>query len=99
MPKGRDRLGKRGTNRPTQGRRNRRGGRARSRTKKPEHPRDVKNEGTSGDVHENKVQVTICQPQKSHFLPGCTPFYTELHRSEEHTSELQSLRHLVCRLL
>src|ERR1035441_10924049 len=23
----------------------------------------------------------------------------ELHRSEEHTSELQSLRHLVCRLL
>src|SRR5205814_9716350 len=24
---------------------------------------------------------------------------TEAHRSEEHTSELQSLRHLVCRLL
>src|SRR5205814_4855790 len=24
---------------------------------------------------------------------------TTLHRSEEHTSELQSLRHLVCRLL
>src|SRR5262245_64059451 len=28
-----------------------------------------------------------------HFEPG------ELKRSEEHTSELQSLRHLVCRLL
>src|ERR1035438_10664501 len=25
--------------------------------------------------------------------------HTESHRSEEHTSELQSLRHLVCRLL
>src|SRR5205814_8760950 len=28
-----------------------------------------------------------------HAVSGCTP------RSEEHTSELQSLRHLVCRLL
>src|ERR1035441_10645280 len=26
-------------------------------------------------------------------------FYQKLKRSEEHTSELQSLRHLVCRLL
>src|SRR5205814_8778533 len=25
--------------------------------------------------------------------------FTEINRSEEHTSELQSLRHLVCRLL
>src|SRR5215472_18556844 len=37
---------------------------------------------------------------------GCTqaahaqcPFRTTVPRSEEHTSELQSLRHLVCRLL
>src|SRR5258705_9398615 len=28
-----------------------------------------------------------------------TPFSAERSRSEEHTSELQSLRHLVCRLL
>src|SRR5205814_2718699 len=28
-----------------------------------------------------------------------TQTYTRLDRSEEHTSELQSLRHLVCRLL
>src|SRR5262245_63114093 len=28
-----------------------------------------------------------------------TPNETFCHRSEEHTSELQSLRHLVCRLL
>src|ERR1035438_10644300 len=30
--------------------------------------------------------------------PGCYPFERK-DRSEEHTSELQSLRHLVCRLL
>src|SRR5258705_8102603 len=30
---------------------------------------------------------------------GLRPSYHGLHRSEEHTSELQSLRHLVCRLL
>src|ERR1039458_10517226 len=29
----------------------------------------------------------------------CYLFLLALHRSEEHTSELQSLRHLVCRLL
>src|SRR2546425_2359381 len=28
-----------------------------------------------------------------------SPFRTALHRSEEHTSELQSLAYLVCRLL
>src|SRR5438045_5340744 len=28
-----------------------------------------------------------------------TPFSSRFNRSEEHTSELQSLRHLVCRLL
>src|SRR5258705_5835735 len=28
-----------------------------------------------------------------------TPRFLQFHRSEEHTSELQSLRHLVCRLL
>src|ERR1039458_10546343 len=31
--------------------------------------------------------------------PGCALSGTRLRRSEEHTSELQSLRHLVCRLL
>src|ERR1035441_10970057 len=37
------------------------------------------------------------------FGGGIQPVFTfqggERHRSEEHTSELQSLRHLVCRLL
>src|ERR1035441_1671048 len=37
---------------------------------------------------------------KVELLKGATPFYeTTTDRSEEHTSELQSLRHLVCRLL
>src|SRR5258705_12718174 len=31
--------------------------------------------------------------------PGCRPGKCRCARSEEHTSELQSLRHLVCRLL
>src|ERR1035441_6602639 len=33
------------------------------------------------------------------FLIGRTAIQNDLNRSEEHTSELQSLRHLVCRLL
>src|ERR1035441_10874913 len=41
--------------------------------------------------HPSKVAVVR---SNSHQTPPC-----ECHRSEEHTSELQSLRHLVCRLL
>src|SRR5437899_7414347 len=33
------------------------------------------------------------------FIRFCTNLFNQGHRSEEHTSELQSLRHLVCRLL
>src|ERR1035438_10811958 len=36
--------------------------------------------------------------RKSQHAGHCIPHLT-VHRSEEHTSELQSLRHLVCRLL
>src|SRR2546429_3782795 len=32
-------------------------------------------------------------------LPGLAPFFSCFSRSEEHTSELQSRLHLVCRLL
>src|SRR5262245_65127066 len=35
----------------------------------------------------------------AHLLLCCGYLYGGLMRSEEHTSELQSLRHLVCRLL
>src|ERR1035438_8827026 len=52
---------------------------------------------------EAKTQVELAQLQ--YMLPRLTRAWTHLSkqfggiRSEEHTSELQSLRHLVCRLL
>src|SRR5262245_22948402 len=45
---------------------------------------------------------TVAAPQKSGYNVGLVPGgfgAGPLDRSEEHTSELQSLRHLVCRLL
>src|SRR5262245_64690901 len=39
---------------------------------------------------------TSCSPGRPN---GCATSATPRTRSEEHTSELQSLRHLVCRLL
>src|SRR5215472_15163991 len=41
---------------------------------------------------------SFSQPPMS-LLPACRAFGRLRERSEEHTSELQSLRHLVCRLL
>src|SRR5882724_13517614 len=38
-------------------------------------------------------------PMMASRIDGFLRGLSELHRSEEHTSELQSLRHLVCRLL
>src|SRR5689334_24548525 len=38
-------------------------------------------------------------PSSSSFLNISTPVHTVFRRSEEHTSELQSQFHLVCRLL
>src|ERR1039458_5950013 len=35
----------------------------------------------------------------AHWTAQCVPEQGDWYRSEEHTSELQSLRHLVCRLL
>src|SRR5258705_5968658 len=37
--------------------------------------------------------------QRGFCWSGCGSLRVSKHRSEEHTSELQSLRHLVCRLL
>src|SRR5438045_6592647 len=45
-------------------------------------------------VKAEEIQVTIIEKQKQIELQQ-----QEILRSEEHTSELQSLRHLVCRLL
>src|SRR2546430_7351844 len=46
------------------------------------------------DNHESRLE-----PLKNFILPGGTPKAAALHRSEEHTSELQSQSNLVCRLL
>src|SRR5437899_4389028 len=48
--------------------------------------------GTLGVVDDDRVSLSNLQRQIIHTTP-------EVGRSEEHTSELQSLRHLVCRLL
>src|SRR5258705_6957458 len=40
-----------------------------------------------------------CRELLRQFLHDLPAFLQVRHRSEEHTSELQSLRHLVCRLL
>src|ERR1035438_7317397 len=47
-----------------------------------------------------EVVLDVCHPLLVHILHQVFGvFLTLSHRSEEHTSELQSLRHLVCRLL
>src|SRR5205823_7627038 len=41
-----------------------------------------------------------CRPSRArHRNPASRPFSSSISRSEEHTSELQSLAYLVCRLL
>src|ERR1039458_10685767 len=59
-----------------------------------------------GNARYRFVQGDICDPELVNALVGeerpdaIVHFAAESHvRSEEHTSELQSLRHLVCRLL
>src|ERR1035438_7414353 len=43
--------------------------------------------------------VDLCVPTPLHPEQSIAALKAGKHRSEEHTSELQSLRHLVCRLL
>src|SRR5947199_10102721 len=45
-----------------------------------------------------RVRVSLICSLQSMLIAGCV-YITSRLRSEEHTSELQSLRHLVCRLL
>src|SRR5258705_1360841 len=54
--------------------------------------------GRSADARQQPVAVRehVLQPAEVRLLARRPP---EAERSEEHTSELQSLRHLVCRLL
>src|SRR5262245_64792999 len=49
-----------------------------------------------GDQHHDRPDLDPCQPR---LHAAARADAGVVHRSEEHTSELQSLRHLVCRLL
>src|ERR1035441_9885960 len=51
----------------------------------------------SGRVDPQFVLDAFARGADGVLIGGCHP--GDCHRSEEHTSELQSLRHLVCRLL
>src|ERR1035441_11022971 len=63
----------------------------------------------TGTLESALVTPKACSKSCLHFclpLRSCGEYFVTanlsvcgLHRSEEHTSELQSLRHLVCRLL
>jgi hypothetical protein len=68
------RCGSGGSQQPTH-----RGRRWKSRVGGATKLKDVKNEGTSGDVHENKCPWTICRHKKRRFCPMGTPFYAETH--------------------
>src|SRR5437899_4298810 len=48
---------------------------------------------------ENQVSRTSVSCSKLNFSTTLMNSGSRTHRSEEHTSELQSLRHIVCRLL
>src|ERR1039458_10603580 len=52
-------------------------------------------EAPTGGKNCNRLDLFFTEPQLTDYNTG----YRDSHRSEEHTSELQSLRHLVCRLL
>src|SRR5262245_65329924 len=55
-------------------------------------PEEVKRQGVT--VKKKSPMILLCVN-----LLSPDGRYDQLYRSEEHTSELQSLRHLVCRLL
>src|SRR5437899_9563640 len=48
------------------------------------------------DIIAAQVRIAVC---REHLVDVAFAGRDQLERSEEHTSELQSLRHLVCRLL
>src|SRR2546425_8703071 len=60
---------------------------------------DLRDPGTYGESHiPGALNVWIESPQFAERVAWAVP-PGELRRSEEHTSELQSLAYLVCRLL
>src|SRR5262245_29339475 len=60
--------------------------------------RDIADAVTAGGTTLSRDQVSLDKPIKSLGLHDLkVVLHPEVRRSEEHTSELQSLRHLVCR--
>src|SRR2546422_4349866 len=62
------------------------------------HMTGMSNLGWQG-VQEAGAQVSIAFPIEMNMRHGMPPILRMQYRSEEHTSELQSRLHLVCRLL
>src|SRR5438045_9455907 len=58
-----------------------------------------KNHGTKNPLHRNQYGSTLGGPILKDTMFSFLSYEGFRQRSEEHTSELQSLRHLVCRLL
>src|SRR5262245_62215822 len=56
---------------------------------------------TTSALEPSASVISLCQSSSFGHAQSCTGCLasTQFVRSEEHTSELQSLRHLVCRLL
>ena len=75
MTNGPDRYGRHRTDRPAQGRQNRRGGGRKVARRNRSTHKDVKNEGTSGDLHENTGRKTICPAKKATFMHVYAPSY------------------------
>src|SRR5439155_22353095 len=74
-------------------------------SKDPVHPNDHVNMGqSSNDVIPSAIHVSAAEELKNRLIPALDKLAKALEakareRSEEHTSELQSRGHLVCRLL
>src|SRR2546425_1989183 len=69
---------------------------ARGGARRPQRPEAEGAEGSSPSCHIRNVQVSVAS---SISLASGLPIPWPALRSEEHTSELQSLAYLVCRLL
>src|ERR1035441_10994334 len=80
---------------------------------KPDSPNQVLESDIGSQTIESRIE-NLEQPRRSFYIGFLQPFDCQVrlaparvnhaqvvgaHRSEEHTSELQSLRHLGCRLL
>src|SRR5437899_5775748 len=63
--------------------------------------RKLRARGCTSALRQSSRRSFGCDQMRSYqsLEDYCSPFCRRKSRSEEHTSELQSLRHLVCRLL